>query len=216
MTGHIEINSPKCIRFMVIYNENIFSATGYNCYNGYHVKNAKQMQILEILDDNKSSENTQVPLFSCVGVTYKTDFRLDDWIYCTLYIHTTRDYRQYSAIADLHTLEFTITHAVGFCIFTSHILATDLQSSHCYFRSHMKSPLHRLLPLLPFLLNQLRLPSSELDPILFGVPKLDSSLSATVLYSSSDLLFPFTIHCHAHHGKHHLLLLRRCVYSSVA
>jgi hypothetical protein len=30
-------------------------------------------------------------------VTYKTGFRLDDWIYCTLYIHTTRDYMQYSA-----------------------------------------------------------------------------------------------------------------------
>jgi hypothetical protein len=31
-----------------------------------------------------------------------------------LYIHTTRDYKQYSAIADLHTLQFTVTHALGF------------------------------------------------------------------------------------------------------
>jgi hypothetical protein len=37
-------------------------------------------------------------------VNYKTGSGLDDWIYCPLYIHTTRDYRQYSAIADLHTL----------------------------------------------------------------------------------------------------------------
>jgi hypothetical protein len=35
---------------------------------------------------------------------------LDDWIYeyCTLYIQTARNYRQYSAIADLHTLRFTL------------------------------------------------------------------------------------------------------------
>jgi hypothetical protein len=56
----------------------------------------------------------------------KTGFRLDDWIYCTLYIHTTRDYKQYSAIVDLHTLQFTVRHAVGFSVFTSHILATHL------------------------------------------------------------------------------------------
>jgi uncharacterized membrane protein YqaE (UPF0057 family) len=31
-------------------------------------------------------------ILSLVGVTYKTGFGLIDWIYCTLYIHTTRDY----------------------------------------------------------------------------------------------------------------------------
>jgi hypothetical protein len=30
----------------------------------------------------------------CLRVTYKTGFGLDDWIYCTLYIRTFRDYRQ--------------------------------------------------------------------------------------------------------------------------
>jgi hypothetical protein len=59
-------------------------------------------------------------------VSYKTDSGLDDWIYCTLYIHTTRNYRQYSAIADLHILQFTVTHALGFSVFTSRVLATDL------------------------------------------------------------------------------------------
>jgi hypothetical protein len=29
-----------------------------------------------------------------VLVTYKTGFELDDWIYCTLYVHTVRSYRQ--------------------------------------------------------------------------------------------------------------------------
>jgi hypothetical protein len=58
-------------------------------------------------------------------VTYKTGFGLDDWIYCALYIYTVRDYRQYSAIVTLHTFQFTVTHALGFSVFTSRILATD-------------------------------------------------------------------------------------------
>jgi hypothetical protein len=32
----------------------------------------------------------------------------------------------YSAVADLHTLQFTITPALGFSIFISRILATDV------------------------------------------------------------------------------------------
>jgi hypothetical protein len=32
----------------------------------------------------------------------------------------------YSAIADLHTLQLTVTHALRFSVFTSRILATDL------------------------------------------------------------------------------------------
>jgi hypothetical protein len=32
-----------------------------------------------------------------------------DWIYCIVYSHTTRNYRQYSAIADPHTFQFTVT-----------------------------------------------------------------------------------------------------------
>jgi hypothetical protein len=84
----------------------------------------------------------------------------------TLYIQlwTTRNY---SAVADLHALQFTVTHALGFPAFTSRILATDLQQSHCNFKSHIKSSLHSLIPFLPFLLNHLRLPSPELDPVLF-------------------------------------------------
>jgi hypothetical protein len=41
-------------------------------------------------------------------------------------VFTTRDYRQYSAMAVLHTLQFTVTHALGSTVFTSRILATDL------------------------------------------------------------------------------------------
>jgi hypothetical protein len=32
----------------------------------------------------------------------------------------------YSVIAGLFILQFTVTHALGFSVFTSHILATDL------------------------------------------------------------------------------------------
>jgi hypothetical protein len=45
----------------------------------------------------------------------------------------------YSAIAILHTLQFTVTHALGFSVFTSRILATDLSQSHSNFNSHMES-----------------------------------------------------------------------------
>jgi hypothetical protein len=65
-------------------------------------------------------------LLSRVWVTYRRGFGLDDWIYCTLYIHTTRDYRRYSTTAILHTLRFTVAHALGFFVFPSRILATDL------------------------------------------------------------------------------------------
>jgi hypothetical protein len=42
------------------------------------------------------------------------------------YTFTTRDYRQHSATADLHTLQFTVTYALGFSVFPSRILATDV------------------------------------------------------------------------------------------
>jgi hypothetical protein len=77
--------------------------------------------------------------FDGVRATYKTGFGLDDWIYCTLYIHTVRDYRQYSAIAILHAFQFTLTHALAFSLFNSRILATDLSQSHWHLKSHVKT-----------------------------------------------------------------------------
>jgi hypothetical protein len=35
---------------------------------------------------------------------------------------------KYSAIADLHTFQFTVAHALGFSIFTDRLLATDLNT----------------------------------------------------------------------------------------
>jgi hypothetical protein len=66
-------------------------------------------------------------IVTCKGVV--RDYRRPlDWMIGfidTLYIPlgTTGNY---SAIAVLHTLQFTVTHALGFSVFTSLILATDL------------------------------------------------------------------------------------------
>jgi hypothetical protein len=57
--------------------------------------------------------------------------RVLDWIIGfidALFTHTTRDYRQYGAIADLRTLYFTVKPAEGFSVFTSCILATIYNS----------------------------------------------------------------------------------------
>jgi hypothetical protein len=54
----------------------------------------------------------------------------------------------YSAVADLHTLQFTVTHALRFSVFTSRILATDLSQSHCNFKSYMESSFRNLIPCL--------------------------------------------------------------------
>jgi uncharacterized membrane protein YagU involved in acid resistance len=71
---------------------------------------------------------------------------LDDWIY-----YTVRDYTQYSAIVILHTFQFTVAHALGFSVLTSHILATDL-SQELSFQIIMKSSFH-------FVFNHLGMPT---------------------------------------------------------
>jgi hypothetical protein len=66
-------------------------------------------------------------ILSRVGVTYKTGFGLDDWIHCTLYIYTHSSALQaIQRHATPHTFQFTVAHALGFSVLTSHILATDL------------------------------------------------------------------------------------------
>jgi hypothetical protein len=75
---------------------------------------------------------------------------MDDWIFWhIIHIYTTRDYRQYSAIAIPYTLQFTVAHALGFSFFTSRILATYLSQSHSHFKSLVKSSCHNLVPSLP-------------------------------------------------------------------
>jgi hypothetical protein len=40
------------------------------------------------------------------------------------------NYNQHSAIADLHNLEFTVAHALGFSVSISRLLATDLNTEN--------------------------------------------------------------------------------------
>jgi hypothetical protein len=49
-------------------------------------------------------------------MTYKTCSGLDDWIHYTLYtaLGTTDSW---SAIADLHTSQFSVAHALGFSVY---------------------------------------------------------------------------------------------------
>jgi hypothetical protein len=75
---------------------------------------------------------------------------VDDWIYWRLrLIYTTRNYIQLQGYRYSHTLQFTMTHALGFSVFTCRILAMDLEQSRCHFKSRPKSFLHSLIPLLP-------------------------------------------------------------------
>jgi hypothetical protein len=38
------------------------------------------------------------------------------------------NYNQYSAVADVHNLQFTVPYALGFSVSTSRLLATDLNT----------------------------------------------------------------------------------------
>jgi hypothetical protein len=43
-------------------------------------------------------------------------------------VKTSLNYSQYSAIGDLHNLEFTVAHTLGFSVSTSRLLATDINT----------------------------------------------------------------------------------------
>jgi hypothetical protein len=101
----------------------------------------------------------------------------------------------YSAIRILHTFQLTVAHALGFSVFISRILATDLSESHCNFKSHVKSSWHRLIYFMPFLqLSILRLESTTLGYCCI--------FPCTPSTTSSRLLCLFVTPRHGPHGKH--------------
>jgi hypothetical protein len=87
-------------------------------------------------------------------------------------IHSTRNYKWFRDIADLHTSQFTVTHTLGFSVFTSRILATDF--SLTVAAAQTKS-FHSQISFLESLLNHLRLPSQETPSVLLSAD-LGSSL----------------------------------------
>jgi hypothetical protein len=129
---------------------------------------------------------TDVSQFRGLRVIYNTGFGLADWIYWH-FIHITRDYRQYGAITDLRTLQFTFAHAQELSAFTSRILATGFQQSHCHFNSHMESSFHSQIPFLPlFCSYQFR----RLDSIRFdSIPPLPSSYPGRLASRNSTYHF---------------------------
>jgi hypothetical protein len=122
----------------------------------------------------------------------------------------------YSAIAILYTLQFIVAHTLGFSVFTSYILATDFQQSHCHLKSHKKSSFQSLTPFLPLFCNcQFR----RLDSIQFyapklitrqaGVPKFDSSLpNRLLLLGRVFWLCSFVTPRQGHHGKESVFLTK--------
>jgi hypothetical protein len=108
-------------------------------------------------------------VWTCICiVTCISDYRrvLDSMIGLIVTLYTVLGTTgNYSAIADLQTLQLTVPHAMGFLVFTSRILATDLSQSHYHFKSHMKSSFQSLLHFLPLFCSCKfrRLDSSLLD-----------------------------------------------------
>jgi hypothetical protein len=148
-----------------------------------------------------------------VCVTSRKGFRLDELIYWHR-IYTTRDYRQYSAITELHNLQFTVTYALGFSVFISRILATDsiiislsLQISHELFFAQPNSFLAIILPTansIQFLCSQAHIPAGwRLETRLF----------------SAELFFIATLH--GPRREHNLFIIgkaclhRRCIAAEV-
>jgi hypothetical protein len=55
------------------------------------------------------------------------------------------NYNQYSVIADLHTFQFTVAHALGFSVSTSRLLATDLNNGYVFTVSTLSVSWQRIL-----------------------------------------------------------------------
>jgi hypothetical protein len=120
--------------------------------------------------------------------------------------------------------QFTVAHAVGFSVFTSRILATDLSHSHCNFKSHVKSSLPRLIPFLPLFCScQLRrLDSTRLDygSILSRLPTVPSyNTSARTPRKTPSSIFKNAALLVRYGAMDALLsralVLRECVYRPV-
>jgi hypothetical protein len=60
-----------------------------------------------------------------------TSSRSDDWIYCHFGHNVCLNHNYYRAVADIHNLQFTVAHALGFLVFTRRLLVTEFKESHC-------------------------------------------------------------------------------------
>jgi hypothetical protein len=121
----------------------------------------------------------------------------------------------YSSISDLHTSQFTVTHALRFSVFTSRILATDasvsllLQITYEVFLAQSNSFLTIIL--------QLPIPKTQLNSISLlpsSYPGRLASRNSTLHFSAIILYCRILLYNHVARTtqKTQLLLLRRRVY----
>jgi hypothetical protein len=89
--------------------------------------------------------NTVFIIMSRVLVTYRRGFliRRLDLLYLTPSHTGTANNTELSLFC---TLSISPLHALGFSVFTSRILATDLSQSRSQFKLHMESYFHNLIP----------------------------------------------------------------------
>jgi hypothetical protein len=156
-------------------------------------------------------------ILSRVGVVAWLIRRSLDWTigFIDILYTITGSIGNYSAIAILHTFQFTVAHALLFSVLTRRIPATDLSQTHCHFRSHMKSSFHSAVPFLPLFCN------CQLSSFPCSYPGRLASPTRlfTTHYYSVQRYAPerfFIIILHGPLGKHRLLLSRRLVYWPVA
>jgi hypothetical protein len=139
-----------------------------------------------------------IEILSCVAD--KTDFGLDDWIYWHL-IHSTRSYRQYSAIAILHLSSSPLHTHWG----SQSSLVVSWQrifQSHCHFKYHMS-----VLYTVWFISCHSRLSSSPLLPSSYpeGLASRNSNrLDYCSLLGRVFWMRSFITPRHGSHRKHSL------------
>jgi hypothetical protein len=87
-------------------------------------------------------------VLSCIRVTRDKKWRVLNWMigFIGTSVTISANYNQYRAITDLHNLQFTVAHTLGLSVFTSRLLAVDLNretstSKHyevscCFFFNH--------------------------------------------------------------------------------
>jgi hypothetical protein len=132
---------------------------------------------------------------------------------CEIFLYVTG---QYSAIAHLHILQFTVTHALGFSVFISSILASvyntlSLQITHEVF---VTPPNSFLTIILQLSIPKTRLSSIHLLPSSY--PGRLASRNATLHSTASNgLFFITTLHVYNVENSASLFLTSR-VYCAVA
>jgi hypothetical protein len=168
-----------------------------------------------------SSQNTGLFLMelliyivTCRGGLFVTYRRVLDWTIGFIdnlftQLGTTDNY---SVIAVLHILQFTVTHVLGFQVFTSRILATDLSQSHCHFKSHLKSSFDGLISFLPLFCNCQFRKLDSVSSILFSQGR-EIRLDSTTFYADTASFWTL-LYNHAENTSS--LLLGRGVYGAVA